>query len=91
VSGDIEVKVSSGLEICYSHQNMGFSDSTQDIAQYKIFKESRNHHEHCFHNLKASSGGRHSRTAIKFYEIHTPLTEAGLPDSRNYKTIVSLC
>jgi hypothetical protein len=33
----------------------------------------------------------HSRTAIRFYEIHTPLTEAVLPESRNYKTIVSLC
>jgi hypothetical protein len=33
----------------------------------------------------------HSRTAIRFYEIHTPLTEAVLPDSGNYKTIVSLC
>jgi hypothetical protein len=30
----------------------------------------------------------HSRTAIRFYEIHTPLTEAVLPDSGNYKTIV---
>jgi hypothetical protein len=33
----------------------------------------------------------HSRTAIRFYEIHTHLTEAVLPDSGNYKTIVSLC
>jgi hypothetical protein len=33
----------------------------------------------------------HSRTAIRFYEIHTPLTEAVLPDCGNYKTIVSLC
>jgi hypothetical protein len=33
----------------------------------------------------------HSRTVIRFYEIHTPLTEAVLPDSGNYKTIVSLC
>jgi hypothetical protein len=33
----------------------------------------------------------HSRTAIRFYEIHTPLTEAVLPDGRNYKTILSLC
>jgi hypothetical protein len=31
----------------------------------------------------------HGRTAIRFYEIHTPLTEAVLPDSGNYKT--SLC
>jgi hypothetical protein len=29
----------------------------------------------------------HSRTAIRFYEIHTPLTEGVLPDSRNYKTV----
>jgi hypothetical protein len=34
--------------------------------------------------------GMHSRTAIRFYEIQTPLTEALLPDSGNYKTIVSL-
>jgi hypothetical protein len=33
----------------------------------------------------------HSQTAIRFYEIHTPLTEAVLPDRGNYKTIVSLC
>jgi hypothetical protein len=33
----------------------------------------------------------HSRAAIRFYKIHTPLTEAVLPDNRNYKTIVSLC
>jgi hypothetical protein len=33
----------------------------------------------------------HSRAAIRFYEIHTPLTEAVLPDGRNYKTIVGLC
>jgi hypothetical protein len=33
----------------------------------------------------------HSRTAIRFYEIRTPLTEAVLPDSENYKTIMSLC
>jgi hypothetical protein len=33
----------------------------------------------------------HSRTAIRFYEIHTPLIEAVLPDSGNDKTIVSLC
>jgi hypothetical protein len=26
-----------------------------------------------------------SRTAIRFYKIHTPLTEAVLPDSGNYK------
>jgi hypothetical protein len=32
----------------------------------------------------------HSRTAIRFYKIHTALTEAVLPDSGNYKTIVSL-
>jgi hypothetical protein len=30
-------------------------------------------------------------TAIRFDEIHTPLTEAVLPDGRNYKTILSLC
>jgi hypothetical protein len=36
-------------------------------------------------------GGKHSRTAIRFYEIHTPLTEAVLPDGINYKTILSLC
>jgi hypothetical protein len=35
--------------------------------------------------------GMHSRTAIRFYEINTPLTEAVLPDSGNYLTIVSLC
>jgi hypothetical protein len=32
-----------------------------------------------------TNGGMHSRTAIRFYEIHTPLTEAVLPDGRNYK------
>jgi hypothetical protein len=32
--------------------------------------------------------GMHGRTAIRFYEIHTPLTEEVLPDSGNYKTIV---
>jgi hypothetical protein len=31
------------------------------------------------------SGGMHSRTAIRFYEIHTPLTEAVLLDGRNLK------
>jgi hypothetical protein len=35
--------------------------------------------------------GMHSRTAVRFHEIHTPLTELVLPDSENYKTIVSLC
>jgi hypothetical protein len=30
-------------------------------------------------------------TAIRFDKIRTPLTEAVLPDSENYKTIVSLC
>jgi hypothetical protein len=33
----------------------------------------------------------HSRIAIRFYEIHTPLTEAVLPDSGNYKIIMSVC
>jgi hypothetical protein len=33
----------------------------------------------------------HSRTAITFYEIHTSLTEAVLPDGGNYKTILCLC
>jgi hypothetical protein len=33
----------------------------------------------------------HSRAAIRFYKIHTPLTEAVLPGSGNYKTIVSFC
>jgi hypothetical protein len=33
----------------------------------------------------------HRRTAIRFYEITTPLTEAVLPDSGNYKTVVCLC
>jgi hypothetical protein len=33
----------------------------------------------------------HSRTAIRFYEIHTPLTEAVLPDSGNYKKKLCLC
>jgi hypothetical protein len=28
---------------------------------------------------------------IRFYEIHTPLTEAVLPDKGNYKRIVYLC
>jgi hypothetical protein len=28
----------------------------------------------------------HSRTAIRFYKIHSPLTEAVLPDSRNHST-----
>jgi hypothetical protein len=31
--------------------------------------------------------GMHSRTAIRFYEIHTPLTEAVLTDGRNYKCL----
>jgi hypothetical protein len=35
--------------------------------------------------------GMHSQTAIRFCEIHTPLTEAVLPNSGNYKKIVSLC
>jgi hypothetical protein len=35
-------------------------------------------------------GGIHSPTAIRFYEINTPLTEAVLPDGRNYKTILFL-
>jgi hypothetical protein len=32
-----------------------------------------------------TSGGMHGPTAIRFYEINTPLTEAVLPDGRNYK------
>jgi hypothetical protein len=40
---------------------------------------------------KKTRVGMHSRTAIRFYKIHTPLTEAVLPDNGNYKTIVSLC
>jgi hypothetical protein len=43
------------------------------------------------YTLLRSSGGMHSPTAIRFYEINTPLTEAVLPDGRNYKTILSLC
>jgi hypothetical protein len=34
-----------------------------------------------------TGGGMHSWTAIRFYEINTPLTEAVLPDGRNNKTI----
>jgi hypothetical protein len=30
-------------------------------------------------------------TALDFIKTHTPLTEAVLSDSGNYKTIVSLC
>jgi hypothetical protein len=41
--------------------------------------------------VSLTSGGMHSRTAIRFYEINTPLTEAVLPDGRNYKTTLSLC
>jgi hypothetical protein len=33
----------------------------------------------------ATRVGMHSQTAIRFYEIHTPLTVAVLPDSRDYK------
>jgi hypothetical protein len=32
----------------------------------------------------------HSRTAIRFSKIHTPLPEAVLPDSKNNKTILSV-
>jgi hypothetical protein len=39
----------------------------------------------------ANGSGMHGWTALSFYDIHTPLTEAVLPDSENYKTIVSWC
>jgi hypothetical protein len=41
--------------------------------------------------MPTTSGGMHSRTAFRFYAIHTLLTEAVLPDGRNYKTILSFC
>jgi hypothetical protein len=44
----------------------------------------------CAHTVDMYRIGMHSRTAIRFYEIHIPLTEAVLPDCGNYKTIVSL-